>query len=157
MLPRITVLISLVFLLFVSSLMFCQVSEATTPDTSAETINNTAHDVLGLLYDNDFVASEHIEWENFIYNSYDYSDDYWDAYDYQEEDYFIADLIDVMSAMLHYDGDTNDEFTDWTSEKEGNATGVMCHNKKKKVIMNLTVNSLGRAFVNEITILNINE
>lgn len=142
----------LFILLLISTTIFSQDMETVTPDSTIVKAKNTAVKVLKLLYENDFHASDYIMWEEFVLNGADYSEDYWDAYDWEEEDLFAEDMISSIYYRLHYEDDTEDNFIEWSARKENNIVRVACHNKKKNVDIILKISSLGNPYVTEIAI-----
>lgn len=152
MLTRFNILISIAILMMISSVLFCQAANNTMPDSVTVKVIDLAQKVVPLLYNNDYAASCSINWEYFIYNGVDYSDDFWDAWDWEEEDYFIEDMISMIAADMHYEGDADDKFGNWTSSQETKIYKVKCNNKKRSLELFVKLDSYGKPHVSELNI-----
>jgi hypothetical protein len=130
MLNKFRAICLIMFTLLSISVIYCQETEAAIPDS---TVIKISSEILTLLLNNDSAVTGRIVWESLILNDYDCSDDYWEAYDYEEADYFVEDMIFRISTMLHYEGDTEDKFSDWTVTRTADNISVKSHNKKKEV------------------------
>lgn len=150
MILRTPILISMAILIMVSTGLYCEVSDEAKPDSAI--VNPIVSQLVTSLYNNEYKASFHIDWEILSVNSEDLSDLYWDAVDNEEEDLFFEYIIEEISKLLHYEGDSGDNFIEW---KETTLMGnqiITCHNKKKNVEMHFNHNSLGNIFLFDITI-----
>ncbi len=157
MLPRTHLLISIIALMLITSALYCQETNETAPDSTSIMISNLATNVLNLLYTGDYMVSYSINWEVFVLDGVDYSGDYWDAYDWEEEDYFIEEMIATIGKELHYDGDSEDKFVGWAVVKGEETFTVTCHNQKKNVKMVLQPDASGSAYITEINISDITD
>lgn len=155
MLTKIKLVLSIIILLFISTAIFGQVADDVVPDSTFIKMQKFAVDFLPLLYNNSYLAEYKIMWEYFVLNGYNYSEDYWDAYDYEEEDYFTEDMMDVISSKLHTNGVADSTFTDWTFDKGVNSVLAKCHSKHKDIEFLITPGYSGTFYVSEINIADI--
>ena len=133
------------------SVIYCQDTEAgTTADLTY--VKQRAADFFALVYKNDINATDYIYWENLSVNGEDYSETYWDAYDYGEEDVFMEDTIGELYADLHYAGDSEDTFTDWVCEAGDGIALATAHNKKKSIALTFTNKEVNAHLIIEIII-----
>jgi hypothetical protein len=137
-------------MLFALTALFSQNAEKALADTSA--VKAHAGYVLGLLYDNDWISTDWISWEDFTLNENYLGYDYLDAYDAYEEDYFMEDKVKDISGQLHYDGDDKDSFSKFTIENKDDYSLIRAHNKKKFVRMVFKPQNDEKALLYEITI-----
>jgi hypothetical protein len=116
--------------------LYCQVDETTPAQAKDLTALKTrANEVFNLLYTNDYSAGDYIDWEYLYINGEDYSYYYWEAYDYDEEDIFIEDTVKEIYDYLHYDGDDQDAFTEWSYQANEYNLSVTAHNSKRSLKM----------------------
>jgi len=138
---KMIVLFSLFMMIFAT--LFCQSAEMTPEDGLQAEIRYTAQRILDNLLEKDYIVVDYINWEVFVFNGRDYSEDYWDAWDYAEEESFFVDLIELMNQKLHYPNDAEDSFTNWKLVKNSYITDVTCNNRKRHVKMSMRVDGIG--------------
>ncbi len=137
MYKRLRIFSLILFAIALSSALFCQ-DDTEQSTTDLNTSKQAASNFFTLLYNNDVAASDYIYWDYLSVNGTDYSVDYWDAYDYDDVDYFVEQTITDIHSMLRYDGDTNDPFIGWEYGPGDTTMLVKAHNKKKSIEMTFT-------------------
>lgn len=139
-------------LLIFSTSLFCQVTEKTIPDSTFILMQKHTQNTLNQLYDNSYNAYDTVAWESLVLNGIDYSYDYWDAYDYEEEDYFVEDMIAYISSKLKTTGVDDNIFTDWKFEKQPDDIIATCHNINKDITIKTHLSSYNTIYVTEMDI-----
>lgn len=137
------ILIIVLLLMMSSTMLLCQSADVPQADTNKDEALSTAQSALNWLLDNSFSAADYVDWGELSINNIDYADAYWDAWDWEEEDYFIEDMINVLYNTLHYTGDTDDKYKNWTVSTKDDEAVVKCSNKRKDVELLLKKDSYG--------------
>jgi hypothetical protein len=143
MLSKYRVLILVLILLMVSTILCSQVASSATDDSTSIKIKDVATITLNGLLKRSFAESSYINWEVFSLNGSSYAADYWDAWEWEEEDYFIDDMIDMLSNKLSIGSTPDDKYGVWTLTKDDNKTIASCHNKVNIVKFNLLSDAYG--------------
>ncbi len=115
--------------------LFAQEKAVEEENPQAAKLKDIAVQVLKDLSENNNKAADRIDFAELTVNGYFYGDDYWDAFDYYEEDYFIEDVLLEIHRLLHYDGDEKDAFENWTIGLGEHSFTAQTQNKKKDVYM----------------------
>jgi hypothetical protein len=161
MLKQLRLICVILCLLALSIALYSQEEEdydTVVPDTAAVALQDTtgvismASDFLNLLINNDNSAENDIAWESLVINGEDYTEDYWDAYDWEEEDIFMEDTVKSLSTMIQIVGETPDKFVDWSIAPRDNFFFVKCHNTYKNVDLLLAKVSPEIIYISEINI-----
>jgi hypothetical protein len=148
---RLGLLLAIFILLFMSSALFGKDEDNVNPADSTY-MKSFAAGILSQLYDNNFNGGDWISWENFSLNDTNLGGDYLDAYDYYEEDAFVEDTIYQIHELLHYEGDTEDRFGNWTVSYGDKFITVTTSNQKKFVTMNFHEDTTHSVYLQELKI-----
>jgi hypothetical protein len=133
MFKRNAILIVLFTMLAVT--LFSQTAEKS--KSLPDQVKSSSEQLLKLLYDNDWKASDWIDWDEFNLNGNYLGTDYREAFEYYEEDYFMEDTIEQISRLLQSEGGSKDSFKKFNVENKGLVYTVTTSNPHKKVIMQL--------------------